>query len=141
MADDHDASDALQNASIKAFRAFGRFSGGQAKPWFLAIVRNECMSSLRRRNRVRASEWSLEEDQDEGTMESPSPEGALLRQFDVQAIQAAIDALPPPHREVILLRELEDLSYGQIAEVTGVPLGTVMSRLARARTALREALR
>lgn len=94
------------------------------------------MSSLRKRNQAWAKEWSFEEGMD-GEPEAPCPETEVMRQYDREAVRDAIERLPKPQREVIFLREIEDLSYGQIAEVISVPVGTVMSRLARARATLK----
>lgn len=140
MANDQDASDALQNAAIKAYKDFGKFRGTEPKSWFLAIVRNECMNSLRRRNRTRANEWSLENGLDDADSVTPNPESLALQQCEHDSLREAIDALPGPQREAILLREIEDLSYQEIADITGTPIGTVMSRLARARAALQGTL-
>jgi len=139
MGDGHDASDALQNAAIKAYEAYSRLRG-EPKPWFLAIVRNECMNSLRRRNLARAKEWSIETGLEEEAASADSPERTALREYDRESIQSAIDGLPGPQREALLLREMEDLSYQEIADITGVPVGTVMSRLSRARSALQTTL-
>jgi RNA polymerase sigma-70 factor (ECF subfamily) len=114
------------------------------KPWLLAILKNVCKAEFARRSTAPAPS---ECDDAEPTAEQPpiwqepqsSPEAELLRQWDDQTIRRLVAALPQPFREVIVLREINNLSYREIAEVAGVPVGTVMSRLARARTMLRAA--
>ena len=135
-----DAEDATQSSLYKAFRAFERMRGTDAKPWLLAIVRNECMDLLHSRS-VRNRTEALEDDSIElvecGTI---NPERAAIISLDNQAVLNAIDQLPTEFREVILLREIEEMSYLEIAQVTGKPIGTVMSRLARARNRLQVSL-
>jgi RNA polymerase sigma-70 factor, ECF subfamily len=140
---DADAADVVQEAYLRAFRYFDTYPGGDAKSWVLRIVRRTCYSWLER-NRP-ADVISLE---GEGELEDAGaalPEGvsnteALLQsRSDLRRLDTLIEALPPPLREAIVLRELHELGYREIAEVTGVPIGTVMSRLHRARSALRRA--
>ena len=136
LRDPHDAEDATQSALYKAFRAFGRMRGNDAKPWLLAIVRNECMDVLQSRS-VRTRLEHPNEDVLEYTESNElDPEAAAMQSLDAQAVLAAIDQLPPEFREVVMLREIEELSYREIAQVIGKPVGTVMSRLARARSRL-----
>ena len=141
------SDDVVQDAMVRAFRAFPQFRGGSARAWLLAIVRNCCrtaQASAAGRVALVIHESSLGEEAaaqlGDHPDPSPSPEDELLRQADVDAVRAAIEAIPEPFREVIVLRELEELSYAEIAEVTGVPIGTVMSRLARGRAMLAKAL-
>jgi len=129
-----DADDALQCASIKAHQSIQSLRGENVKPWFLAIVRNECLNLLRGRASREKRESRLEDwDFDENAQD---PETVVLARIEAKELKSAIEALPPAHREAIVLREMEDMSYAEIAAVTKVPIGTVMSRLARARTAL-----
>jgi len=131
---DADAQDAVQDACMRALTYFHGFQGGDARAWLLRIVRNVC-HDLWRRRRTHATEALGDE---LGTGESP--EDALLRSASRSALRDAIDALPAEFREVIVLREIEGMSYAEIAAVVEVPAGTVMSRLSRARRRLQEAL-
>lgn len=132
-----DAEDLVQEAYLRAFRHFHTFRGGDSRPWLLTIVRNTCFSWLRR-NRVELSESYLFEEMPGS--DTSNPEALLLRSRDAAHLNAAIEALPPDYREVLMLREFEQLSYKDIATVAGLPIGTVMSRLARARKRLQELL-
>jgi RNA polymerase sigma-70 factor (ECF subfamily) len=139
-----DAEDATQECYLRAFRHFHTFRGGPIRPWLLAILRNVCRAEFARRGAlalVPASEESEIESASEGLWgeQTSSPETVGLRQFDRETAQRLIAQLPEPFREVIVLREVNDLSYREIAEVVGAPVGTVMSRLARGRTLLRQA--
>ncbi len=136
-----DAEDVVQEACLRAFRAIEGFAEGNARAWFLTIVRNTCYSWLER-HRSRAVVFS--EDLDAGdraaleaggasTEPLETPESALIGKDDAARLAKAIDALPVPLKEVLVLREYHGLSYREIAEVGGLPIGTVMSRLARAR--------
>jgi RNA polymerase sigma-70 factor (ECF subfamily) len=139
-----DAEDAVQECYLRALRHFDSYRGPAMKPWLLTILRNVCNAEFARRGK---QETATDHADDETAPEQmpmwqetqPSPEAVLLRQQDDSAIRRLVAALPQPFREVIVLRELNDLAYHEIAEVAGVPLGTVMSRLARARTMLRAA--
>lgn len=131
---DADAQDAVQDACMRALTYFHSFQGGDARAWLLRIVRNVC-HDLWRRRRTHATE-ELSDELGAGE----SPEDALLRGASRSALRAAIDALPAEYREVIVLREIEGMSYAEIAAVVEVPAGTVMSRLSRARRRLQEAL-
>jgi RNA polymerase sigma-70 factor (ECF subfamily) len=125
------AEDVVQEAFLKAYRAFPGFRGGEARAWLFAIVRTTFVSAQRARRPMIDID-----DAPELSDEAPGAEAALVRQGEVLALRAAIDALPEPFREALVLRELEELSYREIAEVTHAPIGTVMSRLARARALL-----
>ena len=139
------AEDAVQEAALRAFRYFGSLRGGEdAKPWFLGIVRNACFTALAR-ERGRADVTLLDEDGwDELEARSPSPVpdplAALGTRREQVLVDTALRALSPPMREVIVLRELEGLDYRDIALIAGIPIGTVMSRLSRARAQLKQQL-
>jgi RNA polymerase sigma-70 factor (ECF subfamily) len=140
---DHDAEDVVQDAYLRALRAFDRYRGGDPRSWVLTIVRNTCYTWLRQN---RAAEFSPAGDAGEdGVAEIPAdaaaqPEAQFLRGVDGQLLRAALEALSPEFREVVVLRELEGFSYKEIADIVDVPLGTVMSRLARARRQLQQSL-
>jgi len=141
-----DAEDALQEAVLRAFRSFDRHRPVNPRAWLLRIVRN-CCYDLRERNEREPSAAPVDEEATyaEASAEivgfpAETPEARLLRMADGQALEAALHDLLPEFREVFLLREVEGLSYKEIAEVASVPIGTVMSRLSRARTQLRASL-
>jgi RNA polymerase sigma-70 factor (ECF subfamily) len=139
-----DAEDAVQECYLRALRHFDSYRGPAMKPWLLTILRNVCNAEFARRGR---QEKPSDFDEDAPAAEVlpmwqepyASPEAVLLRQQDDDTIRRLIDDLPQPFREAIVLREVNELSYHEIAEVAGVPVGTVMSRLARARSMLRKA--
>jgi RNA polymerase sigma-70 factor (ECF subfamily) len=142
-----DAEDVVQEASLRAFRGIEGFSGVNARAWVLTVVRNTAYSWLlkNRRPGVVFTEdlAGAEQDRLEGQADGASvatPESLLIDKATAEAVRNAVAALPMPFREVIVLREMHDLNYRDIAEVTRVPIGTVMSRLARARALLRTAL-
>jgi RNA polymerase sigma factor (sigma-70 family) len=131
---DQDADDVTQEACLRAFKYWKGFSGRDCRPWLLAIVRNTFYSWLR----ARSAQPALTDD---GEMEDiadsiPDPERALIRNVDRNMLKAALEDLAVEFREAIVLREMEGLSYKEIADIAGVPIGTVMSRLARARKRL-----
>jgi RNA polymerase sigma factor (sigma-70 family) len=134
-----DAEDAVQEACLRAFRFFGGFRGGDARAWLLKIVRNTCYTQLQN-NRPQELATTFDEEihsEDDGSM---NPEMLLLRSADSQLLTRALEELPVNFREVLVLRELEGLSYREIAEVSNIPPGTVMSSLSRARERLRQSL-
>jgi RNA polymerase sigma-70 factor (ECF subfamily) len=133
-----DAEDAVQEACLRAFRFFGNFRGGDARNWLLKIVRNTCYTQLQK-NRPQEPATFDEEIHSEDD-DSMNPETLLLRSADSQLLRQALEELPVNFREVLVLRELEGLSYGEIAEVSNIRLGTVMSSLSRARERLRQSL-
>ena len=135
-----DADDVLQDAVLRAFRAFDALRAADAKSWLLAIVRNCHFTALRQRQRRAQVPLPEEHDAADGQAlidATPDPEELAIRGDEARNLAELLRLLPVQFREVMILRELEDLSYREIAEVTGVPIGTVMSRLARARRALR----
>jgi len=132
---DAEAEDIVQDACVRAVRFFSSFREESARAWLFAIVRNAWYSRLSRRSVV--TEATLVDDVRDGRPdEAPDPEELLLQQHTVARVRAAIEQLPDDFREVIVLREMEGMSYKEIASVAGVPIGTVMSRLARARERL-----
>jgi RNA polymerase sigma-70 factor, ECF subfamily len=135
---DHDAEDVVQEAFLRAYRFFPSFRGGDARALLLAIVRNACWTWLRV-NRSREVATALE-DADEPVDAAVSVEEDLVRRADGERLRHALEELSAEFREVIVLREFEELSYREIAEVAGIPIGTVMSRLTRARRRLQAAL-
>ena len=139
---DADASDVVQEAYLRAFRYFDSYREGDAKSWVLRIVRRTCYSWLERNRPADFVSFNAEAELD-GDVAAPAVVGnteALLQsRSDLRRLDALIEGLPTPLREVIVLRELNELGYREIAEVIGVPVGTVMSRLHRARSALRRA--
>src|SRR3984885_3592563 len=138
-----DAEDAVQECYLRALRHFDSYRGPAMKPWLLAILRNVCNAEFARRGKQEMPTDQTEEDEEATSPmwqePSSSPETALLREQDGDTIRRLVAALPHQFREAIVLREINDLSYHEIAEVAGVPVGTVMSRLARARSMLRSA--
>lgn len=135
---DEDAEDVVQDAYLRAVRFFGGFRGGDSKAWLLTIVRNAVYS--RPRGRLQGATIAFDEEIHDVKDEAPGPEGLLLQQASRRALAEALEELPVEFREALVLRELEGLSYKEMAEVTQVPIGTVMSRLARARKRLRRRL-
>lgn len=132
-----DAEDMVQEACLKAFKHFAGFKGGDAKPWLLAIVRNTFYTWSEKQQRgVLAKNYESEE-VDELT-DGVNPEFLLLKKNEVELARHAVENLPLEFREVIVLRELEELTYSEIAEVLAIPVGTVMSRLLRARRRLQK---
>jgi len=139
-----DAEDAVQECYRRALRHFDSYRGPAMKPWLLAILRNVCKAEFARRGKEEvptdfAQDESVAEDMPMWQEPQASPEKLILRQQDSATIRRLVADLPEPFRETIVLREVNDLSYQEIAEVAGVPVGTVMSRLARARAMLRSA--
>jgi RNA polymerase sigma factor (sigma-70 family) len=143
--DERNAEDVVQEACLRAFKSLDSFHGGNGRAWLLAIVRNTYYTWLRK-NRPERSSVSFDDETMEPAelagLESPgSPIDLALQQQDARRlINEALEQLPEEFREVIVLRELEDLSYKEIAAIAGIPLGTVMSRLARARKLLLQRL-
>ncbi len=136
---DADAEDVVQEAFLRACRFFDSFRGGDPRGWLLAIVRNTAFSWLRA-NRPRELAGGLDDAPEPAADGARSPEAELLRRADGEGVRRSLEELPAEFREVLVLRELEELSYREIADVTGLPVGTVMSRLSRARRRLQAAL-
>jgi RNA polymerase sigma-70 factor, ECF subfamily len=134
----HDAEDMTQEAYLRAFRSFDTFQGQDGRAWLLAVVRNTCFTWLRKRGNQPVEEF--DEQMHGAADESPNAESVLIQQAALGSLQECVEALPLEFREAIVLRELEELSYKEISEITRVPVGTVMSRLARARKRLQECL-
>jgi RNA polymerase sigma-70 factor (ECF subfamily) len=136
--DPHDAEDVVQEALCRALRYFGNFRGGDGRTWLLKVVRNTCYTWLQRH---RGHEPAVQFNEELVTgSETLNPEKLFLRRADRQMLLEAIEALPAAFREVVILRDLEELSYQEIAEIMAVPLGTVMSRLSRGRRHLQQRL-
>jgi RNA polymerase sigma-70 factor (ECF subfamily) len=136
---DQDAEDVVQEAYLRAFQFFGSFRGGDGRTWLLTIVRNTCYTWLRK-NRVTEQSASFEEEKHSPAFADSNPEAILLRAEDAEMLRKTLGELPAEYREVLVLRELEELSYKELAQVTGMPIGTVMSRLARGRERLQQLL-
>lgn len=140
MRDAAAADDVVQEASLRAFRFFDGLQGPSPKAWFMAIVRNACMDALTLRQRERQHESFDETEHDAVLLDAAgrpdTPEALALLAADVRLLHACLAALPGEFREVLILREMEELSYREISAVVGVPIGTVMSRLSRGRERL-----
>jgi RNA polymerase sigma-70 factor, ECF subfamily len=135
----HDAEDIVQEAFLRAFKFYAGYQGGDARAWVLKIVRNTSYSFLQKNRSAALADEFDEEIHTDSTQEF-SAETALLQSADSLLLREALDELPANFRELIVLRELEGMSYKEIAEATGMPIGTVMSGLARGRAQLRELL-
>ena len=128
-----DADDLVQEAFLRAFTFFEGFRGGDGRAWVFSIVRNTCYTWLRKNH----TQMLLTEfDETQHGFEFANPETQQLRGAETQAVREALEKLPAEFREVLVLREMEELSYKEIADVTGLAIGTVMSRLSRARRRL-----
>ena len=145
--DANTAEDVVQEAFLRAFRSFDSYRGGPPRAWLFAILRNcwrDRVGEKVRRERIVVSDATLSEAQAEAVAAVPAdtdtPEESLARAREIDTVRGVIAALPEPFRETLVLREMEEMSYREIASVTGVPIGTVMSRLARARDMLAKLL-
>ena len=138
MRDEHDAEDVVQEASLRALRYFRTFDGGDGRAWFLRIVRNTCYGW--QRHGSQAPTDAFDEEQHSSARPPPDPETLLLQTDDAMVMARALGRLPGRFHHLLVLRELEGLSYRELSDVIGIPIGTVMSRLSRAREALRNAL-
>src|SRR6185369_4559085 len=129
---EHDAEDMVQEAYLRAFRFFAGFHGTDVRPWLLSIVRNCCYSWLQQ-NRTQELSTEFDEEKHSTDADSSDPAALALQNADHEMLKGALDQLPVEFREVVVLRDLEGLSYKEIADIANIPTGTVMSRLARAR--------
>ena len=136
---DHDAEDMVQESFMRAFKSFSGYYGGNSRAWLLTIVRNTCYTWLQK-NRVLALVDPIDDKLDEIGLDLADPEMLLLQSLDAQIVRSSLQELPVEFREVVVLREMEGLSYKEIANVVDLPLGTVMSRLARGRKRLQTLL-
>jgi RNA polymerase sigma factor (sigma-70 family) len=136
---DQDAQDVVQEAYLRAFRFFPGFRGGDARAWLMKIVRNTCYTWLNA-NRPLQDAAEFDENFFPPDSRAPNPEEVVLQNDSVALLRTALEKLPPNSREVLILRELEGMSYKEIADITGMPVGTVMSSLSRARGRLRQVL-
>ena len=135
----HDAEDVVQEAYLRAVKFFGSFKGRDMRAWLLTIVRNTSYTWLRD-NRASQSTVDFDEEKHSTECEEVNPETILIRSVDHQLLRQAVEELPVWLREVVILREMEGMSYKEIAHVADIPVGTVMSRLARARKRLQTVL-
>ena len=138
MKNEHDAEDVVQEASLRALRYFRTFTGGDGRAWFLQIVRNTCSSWRGHRFDTRTDPF--DEEQHQSSRPASDPEALLLQNDDATLVARAMDKVPARFHRLLVLREFDGLSYREVADVMGIPMGTVMSGLSRARRALREAL-
>lgn len=136
---DDDASDLVQDACLRAFRFFEGFRGENGRAWLLTIVRNTFYSDVRRKKTGNVESVYNEEIHDVD-IEGPNPETILINSENIKLVRETLEKLPLEFREVIILREMEGFSYKEIAGITNIPVGTVMSRLARGRKLLQKAL-
>jgi RNA polymerase sigma-70 factor, ECF subfamily len=135
---EQDAEDAVQEACLRAYKFFNAFRGRNARAWLLKIVRNTCYTQVRNNRPQELARFDEEiHSEDDG---STNPETLLMRGGDSQLLRRALEELPMKFRELLVLRELEELSYREIAEISNIPQGTVMSSLSRARERLRQSL-
>jgi len=133
----HDAEDVVQEAYLRAFRFFDGFNGNDGKAWLLTIVRNTCLTWLRREH-AGGGAVQFDEQTHSPDREKTNPEVMLLSKSNLGQLRECVEALPLDYREIVVLRELEELSYREIADIAGIPLGTVMSRLSRGRQRLED---
>lgn len=136
---EHDARDMVQEAYLRAFKFFDGFHGVDARAWLLTTVRNTCYTWLEQNRRSRAT-TPFDEEIHSIDDDATNPSALALKSGDVELVRESLEELPEDFREIIVLRDLEEMSYKQIAEVINAPLGTVMSRLARARGRLKRIL-
>jgi RNA polymerase sigma-70 factor (ECF subfamily) len=134
-----DAEDVVQEAYLRAFKFFGGYRGGESRTWLLTIVRNTCYSWLQR-NRSRELTDSIDDTHEDATIDFANPELQLVQDANSQMVRESLAELPLEFREVMVMRELEELSYKEIATIADLPIGTVMSRLARGRKRLHSLL-
>ena len=138
LRNEHDAEDAVQEASLKALRYFRTFTGGNGRAWFLKVVRNTCYGWYGASSRDTSDPF--DEEQHSSVQPMSNPETLLLRTADAALLERAMNALPDRFRELLILREVEGLTYRELAEAMDIPIGTVMSRLHRGRRILKRQL-
>ncbi len=141
LGNDQTAEDVVQDALVSAYKSFSTLRSPYAKPWLLQIVRNRCLRHIEEKRRLSYEPLDESFQEDTSLRNESDPEGILLRKLDEEDIHDAIEALPEYMREIVIMREFEDMSYAEISQVIGSPIGTVMSRLSRARKALADNLR
>jgi RNA polymerase sigma factor (sigma-70 family) len=134
---DQDAEDAVQESYLRAFRYFDSFTGGDGRTWLLAIVRNTCLTW---RGRQKGTVVAFDETTHTPEQEQATPEAAALQRSSLRLLRDCIEELPLEYRDTLVMRELEELSYKAIADVIALPIGTVMSRLSRARRRLEDCM-
>ena len=139
MRNETEAEDVVQEAYLRAISHFAGFRGGDGRAWLLTIVRNSCYDRLRQKG-ASGQNTNFDEAVHSAGRQTPDPETALLLAERTELVRKSLAELPAQYREVLVLRELEQLSYREIANIAGIPLGTVMSRLSRARQRLQESL-
>jgi RNA polymerase sigma-70 factor (ECF subfamily) len=139
MHNETDAEDLVQEAYMRAFAHFAGFRGGDGRAWLLAIVRNSCYDRLKQKG-IREQYAAFDEALHSADRQTLSPETSLLLAERAESVRESLAELPAEYREVLVLRELEQLSYREIAAVAAIPLGTVMSRLSRGRKRLQQSL-
>ena len=135
---DHDAEDLVQESYLRAYRSFDSFQGQDGRAWLLAVVRNTCFTFLKKKGGHAFVEF--DERMHGASSETADAEHILVNQASLGSLQSCLEALPVEYREVLILRELEEMSYKEIADIARVPVGTVMSRLARGRKRLQQCL-
>jgi RNA polymerase sigma-70 factor (ECF subfamily) len=139
MRDETEAEDVVQDAYFRAIRHFSAFRGGDGRAWLLKIVRNGCYDRLKQKG-ASIQNTDFDETKHSAVQQIGNPETAMLLAERIAALRKSLEELPEEYREVLVLRELEQLSYREIANIAGVPMGTVMSRLSRGRLRLQQAL-
>jgi RNA polymerase sigma-70 factor, ECF subfamily len=139
MRNEAEAEDVVQSAYVRAISHFAGFRGGDGRAWLLTIVRNSCYDRMRKRG-ASGQDADFDEAVHSGGKQDPDPERALLLIERTELVRKSLAELPAESREVLVLRELEELTYREIANIVGIPIGTVMSRLSRARERLQETL-
>ena len=132
---EHDAEDVVQEAYLRALKSFSGYYGGDSRSWLMTIVRNTCYTWLQKNRALRLSD-PIEDKLDEVGLDFADPEMLLLQSVDAQIVRQSLQELPVEFREIVVMREMEGLSYKEIADIVDIPIGTVMSRLARGRKRL-----
>ena len=136
---EHDAEDVVREAYLRAFRFFDGFKGGDGRAWLLAVVRNSCLTWLRQK-KGGGSMTAFDEQVHLCARDEANAESRLVKDAKLDALRGCVESLPLEYREVIVMRELEEMSYKEISDAAGLPIGTVMSRLSRGRKRLLECM-